>query len=53
MTGAFKDAWDVGTRGIGDTTPRTADRRVERGGRDRRQHGVFMAADSTTVEGPR
>jgi CubicO group peptidase (beta-lactamase class C family) len=32
MTGAFNDAGDVRARVIGDTTPRTADRRVERRG---------------------
>ena len=45
----FHGAGDVRARAIGDTTPRTADRRVERGGREGRQHGVLMGAGSTTV----
>ena len=48
-----RDAGDVRARVIGDTTPRTADRRVEPGGSGRRQHGVLMAAGSTTVGGRR
>ena len=49
----FGDAGGVGGRVIDDTTPLTADRRVETSGRGRCQHGVLMAAGSTTVGGRR
>jgi hypothetical protein len=46
---ASRDVGDLRAWVIDDTTPRTTDRRVERGGRERRQHGELMAAGSTTV----
>ena len=49
----FGAAGGVRERGIDDTTPFTADRRVETSGRGRCQHGVLMAADSTPVGGRR
>ena len=48
-TGLFRDVGAVRVRAISDTTPLTADRRVETSGRGRRQHGVLMVAGSTTV----
>jgi hypothetical protein len=51
MTWTGCDAGDVRARAIDDTTPRTADRRVETGGSGPRQHGVLMAAGATTVGG--
>jgi hypothetical protein len=48
-TWLVRDAGDVRVRAISDTMPLTADRRVETSGRGQRQHGVIMAAASTTV----
>ncbi len=52
-TTAFRDAGERRAWVIDDTTPRTTDRRVERGGREWRQHGELMAAGSTPVGAPR
>ncbi len=49
----FREARNTRVRAIGDTTPFTADRRVETSGSGRYQHGVFMAAGSTRVGGRR
>ncbi len=46
---AFGDAGELRAWVIDDTTPRTTDRRADKGGSARRQHGVLMVAGSTTV----
>ena len=44
-----RDTGDVRVRAIDETTPLTAEGRVETGGGERRHHGVLRVAGSTTV----